>query len=77
MLKNNEDITNYLPYHKNNIIDLNKAELKLFTLLEYQYIVNDKIPSTYFGLKEGIHNYIKNNGDFSNTLQTLQNSIKN
>ncbi len=77
LLKNNEDITNYLPYHKNNIIDLNKAELKLFTLLEYQYIVNDKIPSTYFGLKEGIHNYIKNNGDFSNTLQTLQNSIKN
>lgn len=27
LLKNNEDITNYLPYHKNNIINLNKVNL--------------------------------------------------
>ena len=77
LLKNNEDITNYLPYHKNNIINLNKAESKLFTLLQYQYTVCDTITSTYFGFKEGMNNYIRNNGDFTNNLQTLQTSIKN
>lgn len=74
-LKNNEDINKYLPYNSDYLIDINKAEKIIFNLIKYQFLAKDN--NTEFTKKEGIINYIKNNGVFDKSLNELQNSLKN
>lgn len=75
-LKNNTDVSSFIPYASSNLIDINKTEENLHLLAKAHFSLNDEITCDY-GKNEGIPLYIKNNGDFSKDYITLINSLKN
>ena len=72
----NKDVSLYIPYDQNKLIDLNKANNNLLTLLKNCFLTEETQSSNYEE-KEGIYNYIKKNGDFFQDLNILRDSLKN
>lgn len=76
-LSNNKDVNQFIPYNSNKLIDVNNAEINLFNIIKYKYNVNNNYINTDFLLKEGIQNYIKNNGDFLTNYKNFIEKLKN
>lgn len=74
---NNIDVSKYVNYDTKKFIDLNYAYKKLHNITNYVYNVNSKYIKSDFMLKEGIQNYIKNNGNFYSTYKDLIGSLNN
>lgn len=77
LYQNKINVDSYIPYESSNLIDLNMAYNNLMPIIKYVYANNLVTTSTYFGQKEGINQYILNNGDFNSTFDNLINSLKN
>lgn len=75
--KNKVDISSYIPYSKNYLIDSNTSDKILANIAYNCYVINESNTHTDFIKKEGIHNYIKNNGIFNNGYLFLTNNLSN
>lgn len=75
-LQNNLDFKNTISKDVfDRLINLNTANQNLINIIKYKYFVNNNHNEKTQD-KEGINNYIINNGDFT-SLTSFQNSLKN
>lgn len=75
MIIKQQDISKYIPYSPDYLIDLEFCYQNLLTIIRYCYQINSN--QTDFLLEEGIHNYIRKKGNFNNNYQDLIDSLKN
>ncbi len=76
LVLNNDNVDEYIPYNSNLLIDLNQANNNFLLLLRHVFLTKENSTSDYEA-KEGLFNYIKNNGNFYKDLNVLRESLKN